>query len=110
MQALSWKDFWQPITSKDVRFQFWRKSHILAHIIGGAFWWIFTLAAFRPLLTSTPALRLLMVTGVQLMWERVQQENFGNDSSGYPWWSALWDVLFALMGASVVEILYQLLF
>ena len=33
---MTWKDFWKPIT--DPTLAFWRKQHILAHVLGGVVW------------------------------------------------------------------------
>lgn len=119
-----WVHFWQPIL--DPTEQPWRDLHVRAHVLGGMVWGM----VFRFLLVASPhggwvvdfrhsvALRLLGVAVVQAtLWELIQRENWRTDFDGtvrpegaqYPWLSALWDVVFTVAGAALLEILALLL-
>ena len=72
----------------------WRRTHILAHLIGGMVWWGIL---HLPPLHLTPGQMLLWVGVIQGVWERYQREY----DPTYPYWSIAWDTLFGLAGAAV---------
>lgn len=101
----SWRAFWAPVTSEDLSYQWWRKEHIWAHVVGGVFWWALAVNPWVLQDWARPAwVPLLVVFVLQGLWERVQQENWRDTDTPYPWWSAVWDVLFALAGALPCEV------
>lgn len=93
--------------------------HVKAHILGGMVWD----TLFRFIVVATPThvvadfrfsvLSRLAAVGLWQLtaWEMVQKENWRPElmnppsppGSGYPWLSAIWDVLFTVAGAAVLE-------
>ena len=113
--GLKLRHFWEPITASSTAE--WRRTHILAHILGGMVW-VGVHAAIAGLLgapwslTSHPVLRIALVGVWQATgWEWTQHENWRPDlvvppsppGTGYPWLSAGWDTACALVGAAILE-------
>lgn len=113
--------FWQPIV--DPGEKWFRDLHVWAHVVGGAVWAV----VFRFLIVASPSavwvdfrssawLRLVGVAVVQAtLWEMIQRENWRPElmdpppaSYGYPWLSAIWDVVFTVAGAAGVELVVLL--
>ena len=94
----SWRAFWLPVRDK-----VWNKTHILAHLLGGVF--------ISAVLLTSPYIvlphfyqRLIGILTFQVIWERIQHENWKEGgSSKYPWPSFVWDVLITLLGFFLVE-------
>lgn len=113
------RSFWTPII--DPGQKWYRDLHVKAHVIGGLVWDVVfhflalgTVSGLWISFASSAWLRLLGVGLVQLtLWEMIQRENWrpelltppGEHGTGYPWLSAIWDVLFTLAGAAALELL-----
>lgn len=109
--------FWQPITS--VTEKWWRDSHIQAHIVGGVVWNVLArmvilhvFSFYLNLGTASGVTRSLAVGVWQAtIWEKIQIENWrpelmtppGKPGTGYPYLSAIWDTLFAILGSATLE-------
>ena len=113
--------FWQPIISPGMKW--WRDLHVRAHILGGMLWGaLFHLVIIQApwftinLVTAPWWERLLAVGLWQLtFWEAIQRENWRWDnmtprpeSKQYPWLSGIWDTLFTVAGAAIVETILAL--
>lgn len=119
--GLKLHQFWEPITASSTAD--WRRTHIVAHVLGGMVWLV-VFAVIAGLLgapwslVSHPVLRVAMVGVWQAVgWEWTQHENWRPDrvvpplppGTGYPWLSAFWDVIFTLCGAVLLETVLALL-
>ena len=106
--------FWEPITASSTAD--WRRTHITAHVIGGAVWLVVHAVIAAALgapwsLTSHPLTRIGLVALWQAVgWEWTQHENWRPElvtpplppGHGYPWLSAFWDTACATLGAALV--------
>ena len=111
--GLQVRHWWEPITAS--RTADWRRTHILAHVLGGMVWVVVhgiiagLLGGPWTLLTH-PVGRVLMVGAWQATgWEWTQHENWRPElvvppsppGTGYPWLSAGWDTGMAMVGAAL---------
>lgn len=83
-------DFLRPLRDAD-----WRRTHILAHLLGGAVWYF---VLHLPPLDLTSVQLLLWTTVIQGVWERYQREY----DPTYPLWSMVWDTGLAILGCALL--------
>lgn len=110
--------FWEPITASHTAD--WRRTHIVAHVLGGMVWdalaHVILLGHGTTIWVNLSTSALLRVLAVGLWqatgWEAVQHENWrpelttppGKPGTGYPWLSAGWDTACAVLGAALLEL------
>lgn len=109
-------NFADPLTAANLKS--WRDEHLLAHLAGGAVWYVLFHLAVIGFARDPLWAQLLIVGGWQAVaWEWWQHEMWdavcilrGRPAGfGYPWLSALWDALTAMAGAVPVGVLWWVL-
>lgn len=103
---VSWSAFWMPVRDITMHGKPWMGVHLVAHLAGGVAiaGGLLVLGIKNPWF-SEMWMRALWIIPFQLLWERIQHENWrrGN-SSDYPWWSAVWDMLITYAAWLIVEL------
>lgn len=105
---VTWAAFWRPVRDVSVHGKPWLEVHLIAHLLGGIALALFLLGPwFTPAWTGELWQRAAWVFVWQVLWERIQHENWknGRGSSDYPWWSFVWDILITYLGWFLVELL-----